>query len=82
MAAITTEAELPQDLIDRVMKLSPEGRGQLMELICEADLPPGPDEKEIARRLNSVMDGTAKTLTREESDEAIRQAMRSQGVEL
>ena len=82
MSATPTEAELPPDLVDRVMQLTPEGRGRLMELICEADLPPGPGDEEIARRARSVADGTAKTLTREESERAIREAMRAQGVEL
>jgi hypothetical protein len=82
MTPTTTNAELPQDLVDRVMELTPEGRSRLMELICEADLPPGSDEGEIARRLNSVIDGTAKLLTREESEAAIREEMRKLGVEL
>jgi hypothetical protein len=82
MSTVTPETELTPELIDRVMKLSPENRAKLADLLDEADLPPGPDDAEIRRRLASVLDGTAQTLSREEADEAVRQALRAHGVDL
>lgn len=78
----TPETELTQDLLDRVTKLSPENRDRLATFIDELDMPPGPDEGEIQRRLESVLNGTARLLTREEANDAVRQALRAHGVEL
>jgi hypothetical protein len=77
----TPESELTPELIDRVMKLPAEDQDRLVDAIYDS-MPPGPDEVEIQRRLDSVLNGTAKLLTRDEADEAVRRALRAQGIDI
>jgi hypothetical protein len=79
MAATTTpetpETELTPDLIERVMKLSPENRRRLIGLLdAEEPIPVPPPvgdaaywKAEIARRIAAIQDGTMKTYTLEEA---------------
>ena len=85
MAATTTpeppETELTPELIERVKKLSPESQEQLVDLIY-GPMPPGPDDAEIARRLDELAAGNVTLLTREEAEAQVREAIRKLGVEL
>lgn len=85
MGAARTDSELTPDLIDRVKKLSAEDRDTLVGLLDELDGPPDPVSDwpaEIRRRLAKVADGSARFMTKEESDAAIRDALRAEGFEL
>jgi putative addiction module component (TIGR02574 family) len=88
MTPATPETELTPDLIDRVMKLSPESKDKLLELLVnELDGPADDrtDEEiaaEIRRRSDEYHAGAVKPLTREESDAAIRDEVRKLGLEL
>ncbi len=81
------EADLTPDLVERVMKLSPEGKDKLLGLLEDDLLPPdNRTDEEIAAVIKQRSDeyhaGTVKSFTREESDAIIRAEMRKLGVEL
>ena len=85
MSTVNTDAELTPDLIDRVKKLSPENRCKLAVLMDGWDGPPDSVADwptEIRRRLTKIADGSARLMTKEESDSAIRAAVRAEGFEL
>ncbi len=86
MTPATPEAELTPDLIERVMKLSPENKDRLLGLLLDdPDEPPDAVTDwpaEIRRRLEAIAAGNARLMTREESDAAIRERFRTLGVEL
>ena len=68
------------------MKLSAESKDRLLGLLLDDSGEP-PDAvtdwpAEIRRRLEAIAAGTAQLMTREESDAAIRDRLRSLGVEL
>jgi putative addiction module component (TIGR02574 family) len=84
---ITADAELTPELIELVMKLSPQNKDRLVELLIEAIGPPDTrTDEEIAavirRRLDAIDAGESQLMTREESEAAIRANMRTLGVEL
>jgi hypothetical protein len=75
------ETELTPELIERVMKLSPENREWLRALLGEPpipELPPVGDweywKAEIQRRIEAVERGEMKTYTLEEAMSHIRKA--------
>ena len=71
----TPETELTPELIERVMKLSPENRQRLIGLLGAAEPVPVPPpvgdaaywKAEIARRIEAIQNGTMKTYTLEEA---------------
>lgn len=83
MAATTTpETELTPELVERVMKLSPENQAKLRALLSELPpIPPPPPvgdweywKAEIKRRIEAFDRGEMKGYTREEAMAKIRQA--------
>jgi hypothetical protein len=90
MSATTTDAAidtgLTPELIDRLMRLSPEDKDRVaLFLLEDLDPPPGANvdwPAEIRRRLEAVAAGEIKPMSRAESDAAIRAEMRKLGVEL
>ncbi|MGL6096722.1 MAG: addiction module protein [Fimbriiglobus sp.] len=76
--ATATDPGLTPALIDQALKLSPADRGRLVALLQEADVD-DPDvvktawKAELARRVESVRNGTAVLYTPAEVDEHIRQ---------
>jgi Putative addiction module component len=78
----TPETELTPELIERVMKLSPENVSRLLCLLGVVApipaLPPVGDwdywKAEIKRRIEDVESGRVNALTREEAMEQIRKA--------
>ena len=82
---MTPETELTPDLIDRVMRLSPEDKDKLLDLLLDGPSDDRPDEEvaaEILRRSNEYHAGGVKPLTRAESDAAIRAEVRKLEFEL
>jgi putative addiction module component (TIGR02574 family) len=83
-----SEADLTPELIDRVMKLAPESKAKLCELLHnELDhLPDDRTDEEIAALIKQRSDeyhaGLVPSMTREESDAAIRAKIRELGFEL
>jgi hypothetical protein len=78
----TPETELTPELIERVMKLSPENRERLRALLGEPPIPELPAEgdwaywkAEIQRRIEAVENGTMQTYTLEETLERIQKAL-------
>ncbi|VTU02046.1 unnamed protein product [Gemmataceae bacterium] len=77
----TPETELTPELIERVMRLSPESQARLRELLGEG--PPVPElepvgdwaywKAEIKRRIDAVENGTMKTYSLQETMEYLRQ---------
>ena len=73
---MTPETELTPELIDRVMKLSPESKDQLLDLLLgESEGPPDNPEvmkrewqEEIARRIEDIKTGRVQLL---DADEAL-----------
>jgi putative addiction module component (TIGR02574 family) len=88
MTPTPPETELTPDLINRVMKLSPENKDKLLDLLVnELDGPADDrtDEEvaaEIRRRSDEYHAGAVKPLTREESDASIRDEVRKLGLDL
>lgn len=84
----TSTDDLPADLVERVKRLSPQGKEQLFDLLeQDIDLPLDPRTEEewraeIARRVADVQAGRSVLLTREQAEAEIREAMRKLGVEL
>ena len=88
MAATTTpatpESELTPELIDRVLKLSPESLGRLVTLALERLGPPADDpaevkaawREEIARRWKEIETGQVELLDARESAARLRQHLR------
>ena len=78
MTTATDETELTPELVERVLKLSPESRGRLLGLL---DPPPTPAwaadpdalRAELQRRIEAVENGTMKTYTIEETMAYLRQ---------
>lgn len=85
---MTTATDTPdaRAVYDLAMRLSPEERDRLVGLLTDPDLPPPPDDAafaaELRRRVEQVAAGAAVTLSRAEAEDAVRQALRAQGVEL
>jgi len=83
--ATATEAapdtELTIELVERAMKLSPENRERLIELLHAGPPIPAPSpvgdweywKAEIKRRIEAVENGTMKTYSIEETMEYLRQ---------
>lgn len=74
-------------LVEQVLKLSPDDRDRLRDIMDDEDLPPDDrtDEEiaaEIKRRSDDYHAGKGELLTREESDARIRAAIRKLGYEL
>ena len=79
---IATEEQEAREILDRAMKLLPTTREKLAwELFESVNPPPNSDadraywRAEIARRIEAVENGTAKTYTPEEVHESIRKAL-------
>jgi len=76
------ETELTTELVERAMKLSPENRERLIELLHAGPPIPTPSpvgdweywKAEIKRRIEAVENGTMKTHTLEEAMADIRKA--------
>lgn len=78
---------LTPEFIATLKQLSPEDKDQVIELLIDDDLPPDsrtPDEwaDEIARRAALVASGNYESLSREEAERQVRDAMRARGIEL
>lgn len=79
-AATTSETELTPELIERVLKLSPENRDRLIGLLGASPPIPEPPvigdwtywKAEIARRIAAVESGEMKTYTIKETMEYLR----------
>ena len=75
------ETELTTELVERAMKLSPENRERLIELLHAGPPIPTPSpvgdweywKAEIKRRIEAVENGTMKTYSIEETMEYLRQ---------
>lgn len=80
----TPESELTPELIDRVMKLSPENLGRLVTIALEHLGPPPEDPAEvqtawrdvIARRWKDIESGQVQLLDARESAARLRQHLR------
>lgn len=78
----TPETELTPELIERVMKLSPESQARLRELLGEGpavpELEPVGDwtywKAEIKRRIDAAESGREKPMSHDEAMAAIRKA--------
>lgn len=74
----TPETELTPELIERVMKLSPQNRERLRMLLGE---PPNSDadweywKAEIKRRIDDIQSGRVKAITPEEMFANVRKAL-------
>ena len=83
-----SEADLTPELVDRVMKLAPEGKAKLYELLHEElDFPRDDHSDEevaalIKQRSDEYHAGLVPSMTREESEAAIRAKIRQLGFEL
>jgi putative addiction module component (TIGR02574 family) len=87
MSATTTpetpDTELTPELIERVMKLSPENRDRLIGLLGASPPIPAPPavgdwaywKEEIKRRIEAVERGEMKTVTPEELHANVRKAL-------
>lgn len=88
MPPTTTRTGLPAGLVEQVLALTPEQRGELFELAEVADLPPDPRTEEqltaeLKRRIEDAESGRAVGVTREEAKEQVRKILREQhGFEL
>ena len=80
----TTETpEMAEQLIERALTLSSADRERIvLALLPSIDPPPGPPDSdwaywkmEIARRIEAVRNGTAKTVTPEQMHAAVRTAL-------
>jgi len=79
----TTATDLPPELVEQVMKLSPGQQDRLMDLLFAAmDGQPDNVSAVIAERAERVARGNYSAMTREESDRRIREAVRKHGFEL
>ena len=79
----TSEAELTPELLERLQKLSPESRDQLIVYLGGSPPIPGPPpvgdwaywKEEIKRRIEAVERGEMKTYTLEETLEHMQKAL-------
>jgi putative addiction module component (TIGR02574 family) len=83
---MTPETDLTPELIDRVMRLSPESKDKLLDLLLDGPPDDRTDEEiaaEIKRRSDEYHAGTAKLLTPEEVERNVREMLRREfGFEL
>jgi hypothetical protein len=78
-----SEITLPPDLVERVLKLTPEQQDKLIDLLYDAIEGPAEDVSAvIAERAERVASGIYTYLTREESDRLIKEEARKHGLEL
>jgi len=74
-----TAADLPQDLIDRGMRLPPDARRKFAALLLEGTdaIPAGDPELKamLTQRWNDYQSGKIKALTLEESDDRLQRLL-------
>lgn len=77
---------LTPELLATLKQLSPQDKGIVRDLLDEDDPPPGRSDEEeaaeIARRAAMVASGNYASLSREEAEQQVREAIRKLGVEL
>jgi hypothetical protein len=77
---------LTPELLATLKQLSPEDKGVVRDLLDEDDPPPGrsgeEEAAEIGRRAAMVASGNYVSLSREEAEQQVREAIRKLGVEL
>ena len=73
---MTATVDIPQDLIERGMQLSPAARRKFAGLLLDGVGAGDPELKALlTQRWQDYQSGKAKSLTIEESDERIRQVL-------
>jgi putative addiction module component (TIGR02574 family) len=71
-----TEITLPPDLVERVLKLTPEQQDKLIDLLYDAmEGPPEDLSAVLKERVEDVLSGKVRTVSGDEVDERIRSAL-------
>jgi hypothetical protein len=71
-----TDVTLPADLVEQVLKLTPQQQDKLIDLLYDAmDGPPDDMSELIRERVEQVMSGNYQALSEAEADDRIRRAL-------